>query len=466
MTASKQATQTITADYLVIGAGGMGMAFTDSILSETSATVAIVDRYHQPGGHWNTAYPFVRLHQPSAFYGVNSRPLGSDALDATGWNQGLYELATNGEVCAYFDAVMQQQFLPSGRVQYFPMCDYMDYIDGGRVISRVSGAEFEVSAGKIVDATYMKVTVPSMRSPDYEVESGVACRPLNDLPKMACQYSQFMIIGAGKTAMDACLFLLGNGLDPDRISWVMPRDSWLLNRAKIQPGKLFSDVVVKSFTGQMQAMAQAETLEDLFAGVMATGHLLRFDDDVRPTMYRCATVTEAELEQLQRIGNIIRLGRVKRLARDRIELEGGEISARPDTLYVDCTADGLANRPVAPIFGKGKLTLQSVRTCQQVFSAAFIGHVETSYDDMDLQNGLCTPVPHPNTDIDYLRTSLLNLTNAHRWGRDPELKAWLHNARLDGFTRPESLENARGLPEDLVRQVTGNLKRLIAGDEA
>ena len=108
MTASKQATQTITADYLVIGAGGMGMAFTDSILSETSATVAIVDRYHQPGGHWNTAYPFVRLHQPSAFYGVNSRPLGSDALDATGWNQGLYELATNGEVCVYFDAVMQQ----------------------------------------------------------------------------------------------------------------------------------------------------------------------------------------------------------------------------------------------------------------------------------------------------------------------------------------------------------------------
>ena len=133
---------------------------------------------------------------------------------------------------------------------------------------------------------------------------------------------------------------------------------------------------------------------------------------------------------------------------------------------MDCTADGLANRPVQPIFGKGKLTLQSVRTCQQVFSAAFIGHVEASYDDMALQNELCTPLPHPNTEIDYLRSSLLNVTNAARWVRDPELKAWLHNARLDGFTGPDNLENARGLPEELVRQATGNLKRLIAGAEA
>src|SRR5437870_4679396 len=47
-----------------------------------------------PPSHWNNAYPFVRLHQPSAYYGVNSRKLGSDAIDATGWNKGLYELAT------------------------------------------------------------------------------------------------------------------------------------------------------------------------------------------------------------------------------------------------------------------------------------------------------------------------------------------------------------------------------------
>ena len=77
----------IETDYLVIGAGAMGMAFTDTIVTETDASVVIVDRHAKPGGHWNDAYPFVRLHQPSAFYGVNSRPLGQDRIDTHGWNQ-------------------------------------------------------------------------------------------------------------------------------------------------------------------------------------------------------------------------------------------------------------------------------------------------------------------------------------------------------------------------------------------
>ena len=61
----------VVSDYLVVGAGAMGMAFTDVLMTETDATVAIVDRHSHPGGHWNDSYPFVRLHQPSSFYGVN-----------------------------------------------------------------------------------------------------------------------------------------------------------------------------------------------------------------------------------------------------------------------------------------------------------------------------------------------------------------------------------------------------------
>ena len=67
----------IEVDYLIVGAGAAGMAFADSLVTETKSTIAIVDRQHRPGGHWTNAYPFVRLHQPSAFYGVNSRPLGT-----------------------------------------------------------------------------------------------------------------------------------------------------------------------------------------------------------------------------------------------------------------------------------------------------------------------------------------------------------------------------------------------------
>ena len=85
-----QTTPTTTnVDYLVVGAGAMGMAFTDVILTDTDATVALVDRYGRPGGHWTCAYPHVRLHQPSAFYGVNSRELGTSSRDVAGWNAGF-----------------------------------------------------------------------------------------------------------------------------------------------------------------------------------------------------------------------------------------------------------------------------------------------------------------------------------------------------------------------------------------
>ena len=48
---------------------------------------------------------------------------------------------------------MQERFLPSGRVQYFPMCDYR----GGGVFENVlTGEVFAVDAGKTVDATYLK----------------------------------------------------------------------------------------------------------------------------------------------------------------------------------------------------------------------------------------------------------------------------------------------------------------------
>ena len=47
------AENTIDVDYLIVGGGAVGMAFADSLLTETTATMAIVDRHHRPGGHWN-----------------------------------------------------------------------------------------------------------------------------------------------------------------------------------------------------------------------------------------------------------------------------------------------------------------------------------------------------------------------------------------------------------------------------
>ncbi|KAM0709477.1 hypothetical protein Q7P35_003516 [Cladosporium inversicolor] len=422
--------ETISVDYLVIGAGAMDMAFVDTLLSDTQATAAIVDRYHRPGGHWNLAYPFVRLHQPSAFYGVNSKKLGRGTIDKVGGNKGLHELATSDEVCTYYNQVLDDSFLPSGRVQYFPKCEY----DGdGTFRSLVSGKVYSVTeATRIVDATYMRVVVPSMRRHPYEV-TGAECITPNDLAKISRPFSNYTIVGAGKTGIDACLWLLKVGVQPSQITWIMPRDSWLLDRAAFQPGAEFAERNKSFVMNQAEAIMSASSVEDLFHRLEKSGHLLRLSDKVWPKMYRCATVSLAEFEQLKTIENVVRMGRVESITSDQLVLEGGVLPSNPDTLYVDCSADGLAKGTPVPVFNGNKITLQSVRMCQQVFSAAFISHVETAYDDEKIKNELCQPIPHPNDCFDWLKVSMLNHQNTVRWNAEPELVNWLGIARLNWF---------------------------------
>lgn len=417
--------QQLKTDYLVIGSGAMGMAFSDSLLTETDANLIIVDKHHQPGGHWNDAYPFVRLHQPSAFYGVNSKNLGSDNIDMTGLNKGLYELASNSEVCSYFDQVMQGQFLSSGRVQYFPSCEYKG---NGEFVSLLSNEKYFVSFKKEVDSTYMNVVIPSKRPPPFSIEGDVSCAPLNELPVLGQRFDDFVLVGAGKTAIDAALFLLKNEVDPDQIRWIMPRDSWILDRAHIQPtfeslGKLFANQIIPG--------SEAKDIDDFFENISNAGGLLRIDDNIKPTMYRCSTVTQAELKQLKRINNIVRKGRVKTIRENEIVLEKGSITTTLNTLHIDCAGDGLAKRPPTPIFQNRQITLQSVRTCQQVFSAALLGYVEANYQDDEKKNELCRPVPHPNTDIDFLRNTLADSENEESWAKEAKLSNWLKTSRLN-----------------------------------
>ena len=455
------ATTSLSADYLVIGGGAMGMAFSDVLIAETDATVIMVDKHHQPGGHWNDAYPYVRLHQPSSFYGVNSRKLGSDTIDQTGWNKGLYELATNFEVCAYFDQVMQQQLLPSGRVQYFPMCMYQG---DRRFVSLVSGANYQVQVNKVADATYMNVTVPSMRTPLYDVASEARCVPANHLSRVSGEFQRYVVVGAGKTGMDACLWLLKNEADPNSITWIMPRDPWMLDRASIQPGAaLFDNSGLGFFARQIEAIVEADSIDDLFERLNASGQLLRLEDDIKPTMYRCATVTQLELEQLRRIENIVRLGRVQRIDSEFIVLDEGTIPTDSSTLHVDCSADGLERRPAVPVFEGEKITLQSVRTCQQVFSAAFIGHVEAEYEDETTKNQICTPIPHPDSDVDWLKTTLADSLNQAHWLQDEGLQKWLLASRLDGFRGLlAALTNPDPGQQGAVQSMTKNMLPSIA----
>ncbi len=457
----------IETDYLVIGSGAVGMSFSDVLLNETDAKLVLVDLHDRPGGHWNDAYSFVRLHQPSANYGVNSRALGHGTKDATGLNAGLDELATGAEVLSYFEQEMQQQFLPTGRVAYHPRCRY-EQCDGEHTfISLVSGRRQRVKVRrKLVDTRYFNVQVPSTHQRSYEVAPGLRCVPLNDLPVIAQPPSGFVVIGAGKTGVDACLWLLAHGVEPDDIRWIMPRDAWMLNRAQFQSGQPV--LAMRSAVEQLEAAAAAASLVDLYARLEAGGHLLRLDPGVEPTLYRCATVTLPELEQLRRIRNVVRLGRVQRIEAERIALERGSVAADPGWLYVDCSARAFCNRDVPPIFSGSTIMPQPVRTCTSTFSAALVAHVEVALASDSEKNAMCAPVPLPERPLDWLRMALVATANQGRWARDPGLRAWLAASRLnhlggEGATADEAeMQSLRQRYRQCVGPAMESLNELLA----
>lgn len=423
----------LRSDYLIVGTGAVGMAFADTLLTETDATITMVDRNHKPGGHWNRAYPFVTLHQPSAFYGVASRELDAGHLDEVGLNAGLSHLATGAEVSAYFDAVMRERFLPSGRVRHFPLCEYTG---GGTFHERLTGQTHTVEHTTLVDGTHLNTSIPATHTPNFEIDPDVRFMPLNDLVDLTEPATGYVVIGGGKTGIDACLWLLEVGVAPEEITWIVSRDAWLLNRRNTQPTMAFFHDTMAAQAAQFESIRDADDLDDLFVRLEACGYFLRIHPDVEPSMFHGATISEAEAAELRRIEHVVRLGRVTSLHADRIVLDGGEIPTTPGHVHVDCSATALPwDLEDKPVFDGDVITPQMVRAYQPVFSASFIAHIEATYDDEAKKNELCGVVPLPNTIVDYLRLTRAGMMNQYLWGLEPGLSEWLVDNRLDGFSR-------------------------------
>ena len=172
-------------DYLVVGAGAMGMAFTDALIDHADVHVTVVDRRHTASGHWQDAYPFVQLHQASLFYGVASTVLGSGTIQEHGPERGLQERARQSEIQAYYDDVLHRRFLGSGRVTFLGGCEY--HTDGAShfVTSRVSGETVELNVRRrVVDATYLAPTIPATTPPPFGVADDISAVPINDIARL------------------------------------------------------------------------------------------------------------------------------------------------------------------------------------------------------------------------------------------------------------------------------------------
>jgi hypothetical protein len=457
--------QELETDYLVVGAGAAGMAFTDALLRHSDATVTLVDRRQAPGGHWHDAYPFVRLHQPSAFYGVDSVPLGQGTIDTTGFNAGFYELAGADEIRAYFERVLQDHFLPTGRVRYFPSCDY---IGEHRFVSRLTGESRRVRVHrKLVDTTYLEGEFPATSAPPFELTDGVRCLTPTELARLERLDEHFVIIGAGKTALDTAVWLLERGVPASAIRWVRPRDAWWMNRKFQQPRTLLPDLL-HGAASQLEAMAQAETIDDLFTRLESEGVLLRIDPGVSPTTFRGAIVSEAELRLLRGIQNVVRMGHVRRIEREQIVLDNGRVPTDARTIHIHCAARGLPRPPLRPIFEPGRVTVQPFFLGFATYQFAMLGVIEAMFESDAEKNGLCPPINYWDENEDYLTAYLALLTSTNAIGTHPKLARWNQSTRLNPLSGTDAYRDDPRVvaSRERVRRFGGqagiNIQRLLA----
>jgi hypothetical protein len=421
--------ESVDTDYLVVGAGAMGMAFTDALIDHADVHVTLVDRAHAAGGHWHHAYPFVQLHQASLFYGVASTQLGTGRLQSSGSEAGLQERATQSEILEYYDDILHRRFLGSGRVTFLGGSEYHAEDSSHLVTSRLSGKTVRVNVRKrVVDATYLSPTVPATSPPPFGVADDVPVVAINELVTLSAAPRHYVIVGAGKTATDGIVFLLANGVPQDRIVWIRPRDPWMLNRAVVQPDPL---VALRLATDTLAAAADADSLHDFFLRLETAGVMLRIDGAVAPSMAKAPTLGEWELDLLRTIEHVVRLGHVEQVTRSEITLDHGVVPLPSGALIVHCAASGLRYPPPVPIWGRDTIRLQTSRAGFPCFNAALTGYVEATRDDDRERNRLCPPNTFPDDETTWVQMQVRGTLAARTFGAEPDIAAWANGCALN-----------------------------------
>ena len=318
---------------------------------------------------------------------------------------------------------------------------------GHHIVSLLDGVETIVRVRRrVVDATYVESQIPSRHVPGFTVDVGVRLIPPNDLVDLAEPADRFTVIGAGKTAMDTCNWLLDVGVDPERIRWIRGRDPWLFDRSFMQPLELVGSYMQLQ-ARWVEAAAVAEDGPDFARRLEDAGVFVRIDPSVEPLVFRGATVSELELESLRTIDHVVRARRVRRITRTKVTTDVGDVPGSPREVYVDCTAVGVRPTAERPIFQPGRLTIQYVTVGLVPWSGATIAFVESIGIDDDEKNRLCPPVVFSGNVSDLLRLAYPGMKGQMARAVNGEVAAWNHASRLNPARAAADHMEDRGVAE-------------------
>ncbi len=271
--------------------------------------------------------------------------------------------------------------------------------------------------------------------------------PVNDLVTLTDAPSEYVVVGAGKTATDACLWLLDHDVDPDAICWVRRASPWMLNRAVVQPDPaVFTGMVAST----MEAATGAASVEEVFLRLEAAGVMLRLDTSVLPTMAKTPTLGPVGA----RPAADARARRTARApapgaARASSCSTTGRWRSPGDALVVHCAAPGLRYPPLVPIWQPSVITLQPIRTGFPCFGAALAGYVEATRG-ADLEgdaekNRLCPPTPFANTMHEWAAMTVRGARASASFGAEPDIRAWADGVALNPARLPPEGERSAAL---------------------
>lgn len=218
-------------ELCIVGAGiaGLNAAFVAGRYLSGGARVLLLDRHEQPGGMWNDAYTYVRLHQPYSFFTAGNIP----------WTltEDRRYLARGDQVQAHFDHCLRviSQGLDIDARWGWEYLSRVEHPQGVTILAcDPEGRERTFTAAQLIHAAGFDVSVnPPLSLSSKRVRSTAPHLLAQDGLLSSDDDGPVWVIGGGKTAMDTVQALVA--ASGRRVGLVAGSGTYFFDRDKLYP---------------------------------------------------------------------------------------------------------------------------------------------------------------------------------------------------------------------------------------
>ena len=228
-------------DYVVVGGGMTGVGIVAELLDyRPDASILVMDKLDQLGGHWNFAYPYVRLHNFTSYYTLYGYPFKDEIRAKEHHRANLPDLLEYfGSIQKRFEAekkVTMKFGLNMTEVAELPGVNKEDKsaVKWSVKYANKSGVAGEVQAKTLIMCTHCRQGGAPPHKPIVgTTESGGVpagniypnqIDKMGDLKKAAKANQKIAVVGGGKTGADAVMHLYWSGIPMENIVWVKKWD--------------------------------------------------------------------------------------------------------------------------------------------------------------------------------------------------------------------------------------------------